>query len=126
MHHLGVAQIFHLCTCIDGHDVAVAGLLVLLLVEAVHIGAPALDHGLVVHVVAGGQNDALGSVELDVLAVFVLCDDAGHLAVLMHQLDGGVLKKASRLEFLACTFSSTVASTSPTFLGLGPIHGAKK
>ena len=31
----------------------------------------------------------------DVLAVFVLCDDAGHLAVLMHQLDGGGVEAVS-------------------------------
>jgi len=119
VHHLGVAQIFHLCTCIDGHDVAVAGLLVLLLVEAVHIGAPALDHGLVVHVVAGGQNDALGSVELDVLAVFVLCDDAGHLAVLMHQLDGGGVEECLQIGVLGLHVLQHSGQHVAHVLGLG-------
>ena len=119
VHHLGVAQIFHLCTCIDGHDVAVAGLLVLLLVEAVHIGAPALDHGLVVHVVAGGQNDALGSVELDVLAVFVLCDDAGHLAVLMHQLDGGGVEEGLQIGVLGLHVLQHSGQHVAHVLGLG-------
>ena len=41
-------------------------------------------------------------------------------------LTAGVLKKVSRLGHAAWTFSSTTASTSPTFLGLGPIQGAKK
>ena len=119
MHHLGVAQIFHLCTCIDGHDVAVAGLLVLLLVEAVHIGAPALDHGLVVHVVAGGQNDALGSVELDVLAVFVLCDDAGHLAVGVHQLDGGGVEEGLQIGVLGLHVLQHSGQHVAHVLGLG-------
>ena len=119
MHHLGVAQVLHLGTCVDGHDVAVAGLLVLLLVVAVHVRAPALDHGLVVHVVAGGQDDALGGVELDVLAALILGNDAGHLAVGVHQLDGGGVEEGLQIGVLGLHILQHGGQHVAHVLGLG-------
>ena len=49
-------------------------------------------HVIVQGVAAGADDDALGSVDADVLAVLVLSDDADHAVVLLHQLHhGGVV-----------------------------------
>lgn len=49
-------------------------------------------HVIVQGVAAGADDNALGSVDADVLAVLVLSDDADHAVVLLHQLHhGGVV-----------------------------------
>ena len=119
MHHLGVAQILHLGAGVNGHDVTVTGLLVLLLVVAVDVRAPALDHGIVVHVITGCQNDTLGGVELDVLAAVVLGDNAGHLAILMHQLDSRGIEEGLQIGVLGLHILQNGCQHVAHILGLG-------
>ena len=80
-----MAKILHLRARGNRHNVAIARLVVLLLVELSHVRAPAVDHGLVVLVIAGRQNDLLG-VKLDILARRRLADYAGHLALCRDKL----------------------------------------
>ena len=87
VHHLGMTEVLHLCTGRDGHDVSVTGLMILLLVKVGDIRAPAVNHGVVVLVVAGCKDDFLG-IELNVLAVFVLADHADHLGAVLDKLYG--------------------------------------
>ena len=88
VHHVAVAGLHHAGAELHGHEDAVARLAELLAVEAQDVGAVALDEALVVLVVAGGEDDTHGGVELDVLAGGVLAHDAGHGVVLaLDELD---------------------------------------
>ena len=77
VHHVGVAHGHEPGAHGHGHEDAVAGLVALLAVELLHVGAITLHEALVVLVVAGGQDDALRGVELDVGAA-AFADHAGH------------------------------------------------
>ena len=92
VHHMAVTGLHHAGAELHGHEDAVASLAELLAVEAEDVGAVALDEAVVVLVIAGGEDDAHGGVELDVLAVGVLAHNAGHGAVLaLDELDAGGL-----------------------------------
>ena len=87
VHDAAVGHRLHAAAGLDGEDVAVAGAANDLLVELLDVRAEAADHGGVVLIGAGCEDDRLG-VDLDVVAVEVLADAADDAAVvILEELD---------------------------------------
>ena len=75
VHDAAVSHGLHAAAGLDGKDVAVAGAVDDFLVELLDVRAEAADHGGVVFIGAGREDDGLG-IELDVVAVEILADTA--------------------------------------------------
>ena len=61
--HFCMPEFFHNSPSCDRHEVTVARLLVLLLVEVLHIRTPVLHHGRVVLIVTSGEDNGFISIE---------------------------------------------------------------
>ena len=89
VHDMAVGHGLHRAACFDGKDVAVAGAVVDLLIEVLDIRAEAANHGRVVLIGAGREDDGLG-VKLHKAAVLALTHaaDDGAVRILDELHDG--------------------------------------
>ena len=125
MHNGGVGHGLHHAAGQDSQDVAVAGAVVDLLVEGFGVGAEAANHGGVILVCAGGQDDGLG-VDLHESTGGILADTAHHGAVLLDQLDnGGGVVDIQHVAVLLGGVVQDAGDQSAEVVGLGAEPGGE-
>ena len=125
VHNGGVGHGLHHAAGQDSQDVAVAGAVVDLLVEGFGVGAEAANHGGVILVCAGGQDDGLG-VDLHESTGGILADTAHHGAVLLDQLDnGGGVVDIQHVAVLLGGVVQDAGDQSAEVVGLGAEPGGE-
>ena len=82
-----MTEILHLCAGRHCKDMSVTSLVELLFVKLGDIRTPAFNHSTVICVIAGSQDNCLGSIKLNIFAVTVLTDNTCNLAAFEEELN---------------------------------------